>query len=61
MAISLRFLIALLIIVRVTTLSVPPVKAVWFYVDAKSQIATSFISENISALIWSSPFKSRVL
>ena len=61
MAIILRFLIALLIIVRVTTLSVPPVKAGWFYVDAKSQVAASLLSENMSDLIWSPHIKWRTL
>lgn len=57
MATNLRFLIVLLMIVAVTTLSIPPVKAIWHYVDAKSQIADSLLSKNISALMWSSSIK----
>ena len=54
MAIYLRFLIALLVISRATNLGIPPLMAAWHYVDAKSQVAASQLSENISALMWSS-------
>ena len=50
MAINLRFLIVLLTIVTVTTLSLPPVKADWFHDVAKSRIAASLLAENMSAL-----------
>ena len=48
MAINLRFLIVLLTIVSVTTLSFPPVKADWFHDNAKSRIAASLLAENMS-------------
>ena len=48
MAINLRFLIVLLTIVTVTTLSLPPVKADWFHDDAKSRIAANLLAENMS-------------
>ena len=47
---SLRCLIVLLAVILVTTLSVPPVTADWFYNDAKSQMAASLLAENMSAL-----------
>lgn len=50
MAINLRFLIALLTISTIATLSVPPIKADWFHNDAKSRIAASLLAENMSAM-----------
>jgi hypothetical protein len=50
MAINFRFLIVLLTVVTVTILSLPPVKADWFYDDAKSRIAASLLAENMTAL-----------
>jgi hypothetical protein len=53
MAIILRFLIVMLAVARLTALSVPPIKAAWFYFDAKSQIAANLFLENMSDLMWS--------
>ena len=50
MAINLRFLIVLLTIATVTTLSLPPVKADWYHDNAKSRVAASLLAENMSAL-----------
>jgi hypothetical protein len=50
MAINLRFLITLLTISTVVILGVPPIKADWFYNDAKSQVAASLLAENMSDL-----------
>ncbi len=50
MTINLRCLIVLLAVILVTTLSVPPVTADWFYNDAKSQLASNLLAENMSAL-----------
>lgn len=50
MTINPRFLIVLLAIITVTNLSLPPVKADWFHDDAKSRIAASLLSQNMSAL-----------
>lgn len=61
MATILRVLIGFAIIVRVTTLSVPPAMAIRFYVDAKSKIAASHFSESMSPLIWRSHIERRVL
>jgi hypothetical protein len=50
MAINFRFLIVLLAIAMLTSLSIPPVKADWFHDDVKSRIAASLLSQNMSAL-----------
>jgi hypothetical protein len=50
MAINLRFLIVLLAVATLASLSLPPVKADWFHDDAKSRIAASLLAENMSAL-----------
>ena len=44
MIINLRFLIALLAIVKLTTLIALPVQADWFHNEAKSRIAASLLA-----------------
>ena len=50
MTMNLRFLIGLLAMIMLVSLSVPTVQADWYYSDAKSQIAASLLAENMSAM-----------
>lgn len=50
MTMNLRFLIGLLAMIMLVSLSVPTVQADWYYSDAKSHIAASLLAEHMSAM-----------